>query len=59
MSLLSKMHEQFAIPVIRETNTDNLESICLALAEGGLKILEITLMSDAALTVIGKLAKKK
>ena len=58
MSLLVNMKEQFAIPVIREENADNLESICLALADGGLKILEITLMSDAALTVINKLSKR-
>jgi 2-dehydro-3-deoxyphosphogluconate aldolase/(4S)-4-hydroxy-2-oxoglutarate aldolase len=51
------MNDQFAIPVIRETDASSLESICLALADGGLKILEITLMSESALPVISKLSK--
>jgi 2-dehydro-3-deoxyphosphogluconate aldolase/(4S)-4-hydroxy-2-oxoglutarate aldolase len=58
VSVLNKMNEQFAIPVIREMDAGALESICLALADGGLRIIEITLMSDAALTVISQLAKK-
>jgi 2-dehydro-3-deoxyphosphogluconate aldolase/(4S)-4-hydroxy-2-oxoglutarate aldolase len=58
MTLLSQLHEQFIIPVIRATTADDLESVCLALAQGGLKILEITLMNDDAFAVINKLAKQ-
>ena len=57
MSLLAAMNRQFAIPVIREQDAAILESLCLALAEGGLNLLEITLMSDAALTVMRRLSK--
>ena len=56
MSVLESLKTQFAIPVIRENDSSTLESICLALADGGLKVLEITLMSDAAYEVIKKLS---
>jgi 2-dehydro-3-deoxyphosphogluconate aldolase/(4S)-4-hydroxy-2-oxoglutarate aldolase len=58
MTLLAKLNQQFIIPVIREKNADLLESICLALAEGGLTILEITLMSETAFSVIKKLSRE-
>lgn len=48
--------KQFVIPVIRENDASTLESICLALADGGLFVQEITLMSEAALQVIEKLS---
>jgi 2-dehydro-3-deoxyphosphogluconate aldolase/(4S)-4-hydroxy-2-oxoglutarate aldolase len=48
--------KQFIIPVIRENDASTLENICLALADGGLLVQEITLMSEAALQVIKKLS---
>lgn len=58
MSLLSQFQNQFAIPVLRETRSDYLENMALSIAEGGLSILEITLMSEEAFGVIEKLSKK-
>jgi 2-dehydro-3-deoxyphosphogluconate aldolase/(4S)-4-hydroxy-2-oxoglutarate aldolase len=58
MNLLEKIHEQFVIPVLRETDEEKLYSLGKALAEGGLKILEITLMSDSALKVIKRLCSE-
>lgn len=58
MNLLTHFQAQFIIPVIRETTAQALESICLALADGGLKILEITLMSETAFTIIKKLSQQ-
>ncbi len=60
MKLLKEgLHTQFAIPVIRETRASHLEGIANALADGGMKILEITLMSDNAFEVIKKLSQNK
>jgi Entner-Doudoroff aldolase len=56
MKIPELLQEQFVIPVLRETRALELEKLGLAMAEGGLKILEITLMSDAAYSVIKKLA---
>jgi 2-dehydro-3-deoxyphosphogluconate aldolase/(4S)-4-hydroxy-2-oxoglutarate aldolase len=42
------MHEQFAIPVLRHENAEVLISMARALALGGLKVIEITLMSTDA-----------
>ena len=56
MNLLEQFKEQFAIPVIRETREEHLESLCKTIADGGLKILEVTLMSDVAYSVIKKLS---
>lgn len=59
MSLLDKIHEQFTIPVLRETDEEKLYSLGQSLAEGGLRILEITLMSEAAFKVIKRLSSDK
>lgn len=59
MNLINSFREQFAIPVLRETRGEYLENMSLAIAEGGLTILEITLMSDEAYGVITKLSKKE
>jgi 2-dehydro-3-deoxyphosphogluconate aldolase/(4S)-4-hydroxy-2-oxoglutarate aldolase len=59
MSLLPAMQKQFAIPVIRENDAAALEATCMALADGGLTILEITLMHESAYEVIKKLSKEK
>jgi 2-dehydro-3-deoxyphosphogluconate aldolase/(4S)-4-hydroxy-2-oxoglutarate aldolase len=56
--MIEAFKKQFVIPVIREQSEANLESICEALADGGLNLLEVTLMSDAAYKVINKLSKK-
>ncbi len=56
MTLNEHFHHQFIVPVVRVTNAELLEGTCSALVQGGLKILEITLMSDAAFRVIKKLS---
>lgn len=57
-ALQSKLTSQFVIPVIRETHESTLEHLVMALAEGGLTAVEITLMSEAAFKVIAKLSSK-
>ena len=57
--MIEAFKKQFVIPVIREQSEANLESICEALADGGLNLLEVTLMSDAAYKVINKLSKRQ
>jgi 2-dehydro-3-deoxyphosphogluconate aldolase/(4S)-4-hydroxy-2-oxoglutarate aldolase len=49
---LERVQEQFAIPVLRHTDGAVLRQLVRALADGGLAVLEITLMSPAALEVI-------
>ncbi len=56
MNLIEHFHNQFAIPVLRETREESLYSLVEAIAEGGLPIVEITLMSDSAFSVIKRLA---
>ncbi len=57
--IMEKLHEQYAIPVIREMDEEKLYSLGKTLAEGGLKVLEVTLMSDSALKVIKRLSADK
>lgn len=57
MELYKKLSEQFAIPVLRHEDEETLYQICLALRAGGMKVLEVTVMSDAAYKVIEKLSK--
>lgn len=57
MKILKEFENQFTIPVLRHKNGETLERIALALAEGGLKVLELTLMSEEAFQVIEKLSK--
>lgn len=59
MNMQKEIEKQFVIPVIRERDEETLYSLCLALAEGGMKVLEVTLMSEAALKVIFRLSKEK
>ncbi len=59
MNMIEKLHQQFVIPVVRETRESELELLSIALADGGLKILELTLMSPAAYSVIKKLSASK
>ena len=59
MKYLNEFENQYVIPVIRHTKEDELYQLCLALAEGGLKVLEVTLMSESAYAVIKKLSEKK
>lgn len=56
MKFEQDFHKQFIIPVIRHTQEEDLYSLCSALIDGGLTILEVTLMSEAALKVIKKLS---
>lgn len=57
--ILEALHRQYTIPVVRETDEEKLYSLGKALAEGGLKVLEVTLMSDDAYKVIKRLAADK
>lgn len=57
-TLHAKLSSQFVIPVIRETHESTLEHLVMALADGGLTTVEITLMSEAALKIIEKLSVK-
>lgn len=59
MSVLDEIHTQFSIPVLRETDEEKLYALSKSLLEGGLKVLEITLMSDEALKVIKRLSSDK
>lgn len=59
MKYLKDFETQYVIPVIRHTKEDELYQLCLALAEGGLKVLEVTLMSESAFKVIEKLNDRK
>ncbi len=59
MSIMDKISSQYIIPVLRETDEEKLYSLAKALAEGGLKVLEVTLMSDSALKVIKRLSADK
>jgi 2-dehydro-3-deoxyphosphogluconate aldolase/(4S)-4-hydroxy-2-oxoglutarate aldolase len=56
MKFEQELKSQFVIPVIRHQDASDILSLCEALADGGLKVLEITLMSDAAYQVIKKLS---
>ena len=58
MSIEAAIAKQFCIPVIRENDLVKLESICLALADGGMLVQEITLMSESAIHVINKLSSR-
>ena len=58
MTVMESIHSQYVIPVLRETDEEKLYSLAKALAEGGLKVLEVTLMSEAALKVIKRLSSE-
>lgn len=57
--MIERLHQQFAIPVLRETDEEKLYSLARALVDGGLHILELTLMSESALKVIKRLSVEK
>ncbi len=57
--IMEKLHEQYVIPVLRETDEEKLYALAKTLAEGGLKVLEVTLMSESALKVIKRLSSDK
>lgn len=59
MNLEELIEKQFVIPVLREKDEETLYSLCMALAEGGMTILEVTLMSEVAYKVIERLRKEK
>ena len=54
--LLNAIRRQFAIPVLRMKHAEDLFETSRALARGGLEIVEVTLMSDAAHDAIRALA---
>ncbi len=58
MSVLTIMKSQFIIPVIRENDPETLEQICLSLIQAGLNVLELTLMSEAAYSVIKTMSSR-
>lgn len=59
MSIMEQLSRQYAIPVIRESDEEKLYSLGKAIAEGGLKVLEITLMDESAYKVIKRLSTDK
>ncbi len=59
MSVMDKFTSQYVIPVIRETDEEKLYSLAKSLAEGGLNVLEVTLMNDSAFKVIKRLSTDK
>lgn len=54
--MMEKLHQQYTIPVLRETDEEKLYSLAMALSEGGLKVIEVTLMSETAYRVIKRLS---
>lgn len=57
--MITKLSSQFAIPVLRHQDEKTLKSLALSLAEGGMNVLEITIMSESAYSVIKELSKDK
>lgn len=57
--MINSIENQFVIPVIREKDEETLYSLCMALRDGGMKVLEVTLMSEAAFKVIQRLSNEK
>ncbi|HVK62244.1 MAG TPA: bifunctional 4-hydroxy-2-oxoglutarate aldolase/2-dehydro-3-deoxy-phosphogluconate aldolase, partial [Bdellovibrionales bacterium] len=55
----SRIEKQFALPLMRQEKVETMVSLTKALADGGLPIVEITLMTSAAFDAIAKLAKEK
>lgn len=55
--VLSKITDQYVIPVLRNPDGETLLQTALALANGGLRVIEITLMSEEAYKVIETLSK--
>jgi 2-dehydro-3-deoxyphosphogluconate aldolase/(4S)-4-hydroxy-2-oxoglutarate aldolase len=58
MTVLSQILENKIVAIIRGANRDDILKIVIALQLGGVKILEITLNSPGALSVIEQLANK-
>lgn len=59
MNWEERLKRQFVIPVLRNTDAEELYQTALALSAGGLKVLEITLMADSAYDVITRLSQEK
>lgn len=59
MDIKQELNLQYAIPVLRHQEEDTLYEICQALVQAGMKVLEVTLMSEAAYAVIKRLASEK
>jgi 2-dehydro-3-deoxyphosphogluconate aldolase/(4S)-4-hydroxy-2-oxoglutarate aldolase len=57
MNFTRQLQEQFVIPVLRQADEAALVGTSRALAAGGMKVLEVTLMSDAAFGAISTLSK--
>lgn len=59
MSVLNHIAKQYAVPVVRELDEERLYSLGKALGEGGLRVIEITLMDESALKAIKRLSTDK
>lgn len=59
MTVLDSLHDQFLVPVLRETDEEKLYRFSMELAQKGMRALEITLMSESALKVISRLSQEK
>lgn len=56
--LLSLLKEEKIIAIIRGVQEETIEPIAQALADGGIKFLEVTMNTEGALRAIGKLKEK-
>lgn len=56
--LLSLLKEEKIIAIIRGVQEETIEPIAQALADGGIKFLEVTMNTEGALRAIGKLTEK-
>lgn len=54
--VLDAIQTQFVVPVVRHTDPAVLKNIVLALSQGGMKVIELTLMDPACLRVINELS---
>lgn len=58
MSVLNKILENKIVAIIRGANPADVKKIVSALLDGGIRVLEITLNSPGALTIIEELSKQ-
>jgi 2-dehydro-3-deoxyphosphogluconate aldolase/(4S)-4-hydroxy-2-oxoglutarate aldolase len=57
LASIAAIENQFVLPLMRQTNVKTMVSIARALADGGLNLVEITLMTSTAFDAISELAK--
>jgi 2-dehydro-3-deoxyphosphogluconate aldolase/(4S)-4-hydroxy-2-oxoglutarate aldolase len=58
LTAIKAIEKQFILPIMRQSDAKTMVALTKALAEGGLKIVEITLMTASAFDAISTLAKE-